>query len=147
MNSAQILANFQALQGKGIRYVLGADDLTPPDLALDCSAAYWRACNSRKFDGKRWRNTDWIVNDALGKRTLFDRLTLDEVRPGDALVYGRATNNGKVGHICVVVDVAKQLVIECASSAGGIIQQRRPAFFRKVANGTAIFVRYKGAPA
>lgn len=144
MTGAQIVANFQAMLGRGINYVLGADDMTPPEMALDCSAAFWRSVGSRKFDGKVWRNTDWIVGDALGKRTLFDPVAYADVQPGDVLVYGRKTNNGKVGHICVVVDPAKQLVIECASSAGGIIQQRRPFFFGKVRNGTAIFARYKG---
>ena len=145
MTGPEIVARGQALLGKGIRYEMGADDLTEPGLALDCSAFACRCLGFRKFDGKVWWNTDRVVSDAFGAQAKFRPVEPSEVQPGDVLVYSRKMNGGKVGHICVVVDPAKQLVIECASSAGGVIQQRRPAFFAKVRNGTAIFARYKAA--
>ena len=48
MTGPEIVARGQALLGKGIRYEMGADDLTEPGLALDCSAfacrCRWRWC-------------------------------------------------------------------------------------------------------
>ena len=141
MTGAEIIAQARTYIGRGIKYELGADDLTPPDLALDCSAFVWRVLGERKFDGRRWRNTDWIVGDALGAQTRF--VKLDKPEPGCIAVYGRRLNGGKVGHVAVVVDPKARTIIDCSDSQNGVTEHDGSYFWRRAARGRALWVRLK----
>lgn len=143
MTGTTILATARSYLGRGVRYVLGADDATPPGLSFDCSAFVWRALGSRKFDGKRWRNTDWILADALGPRTLF--VPVDRPEPGDVAVYGRKINGGRMGHVAIVADSGLRTIVDCSSSLGGVREHSGAYFWTRAAQGRAVFVRYTGA--
>lgn len=143
MTGDTILATARSFLGRGVRYVLGADDVTPPDLSLDCSAFVWRALGSRKFDGKRWRNTEWILADALGARSRF--VQVDRPEPGDVAVYARKINGGKMGHIAIVADPKRRTIVDCSSSLGGVREHSGAYFWKRAARGRAVFVRYTGA--
>lgn len=144
MTRTQALDFMRSLIGR-VRYELGADDITDDanGMALDCSAAIWRGLGQRKFDGKRWRNTDWIVGDATGAQTQFVLCGV-EILPGDVAVYGRAQNGGKVGHVAFVADPAKRTILDCSSSRNGIAEHDGGYFWRRAAKGQALFVRWKG---
>lgn len=146
MTGQQIVTAARAFLGRGITYDLGADDMTPPTMALDCSAFVWRVLGSRKFDGKRWRNTDWIVGDITGAQTCFTAVAPADVQPGDIVVYGKKQNCGRTGHIGIVVDPAAHVVIDCSSSKNGVTERRADFFWHRPSpKAPAVFGRYKGA--
>lgn len=116
-----------------IKYQLGADRTSGNNPALDCSAFIWRVLGERKFDPvmQVWRNTTWIYNDIEKHNTKFDKVSLEEAKGGDVIVYG--WSKGKAGHIAIIVGVDKKGTItgwDCSSSADGI-SFRNLNFFKK----------------
>lgn len=111
---------------RDITYGMGKED-TRKNGALDCSAFFWNLMGEKKKD----RNTDWVRNDALTRKTRFRRVM--QPVPGVIAVYGtrwEKTPTGATkrhaGHIGIVVDPVKKLVIDCSSSQNGIRLHRQP---------------------
>ena len=127
---------------KGTKYAMGADD----DNASDCSAFLWRALHDRKHD----RNTDWIAGDALHACTKFH--AVDVPFPGCVAVYGSRWEHVEgqpakrhAGHVGIVVDVAKKLVVDCSSSQNGIRVHRQRVLFDGPSDGRkVIFCAFVG---
>lgn len=122
-----ILENARSWLDKGIEYQMGADNLKK----MDCSAFVWRCLGERKYDGKVWRNTDWLCSPSALK--FFKRL--DGPTPGCIVVYPSTTilrPNGTVirraGHTAVVSDPVAKTIIDCSSSQNGI-RERKGDFF------------------
>lgn len=98
------------------RYGMGTEDGDGPVQSFDCSSWIWDCRGEKKHD----RNTDWILADATGKQTKFRAIPAPE--PGCIAVYGtKWKKNGErmAGHVGIVVDVARKLVIDCSSSQNG----------------------------
>jgi hypothetical protein len=128
MNLSEILERAKELEKtrRDITYGMGKED-TRPNGALDCSSFMWLILGDKKRD----RNTDWMRNDALTKKTKFRRVM--QPVPGVIAVYGTrwektpaGTTKRHAGHVGVVVDVAKKLVIDNSSSQNGIRLHRQP---------------------
>ena len=128
MTPAQLLA--KAIEYtttlKGVRYKMGTENWAP-DGSGDCSAFLWLCMGEKKRD----RNTDWIRADALGAQTKFRAVSQPE--PGVIAVYGtrwEKTPSGvtkrHAGHVGVVADVAKKLVVDLSSGQNGIRLHRQP---------------------
>lgn len=129
-------------------YRMGAD-LDGNPIGCDCSAFVARCHRGRKFDGKRWYNTDAIYADAQAAEPCRWRQIAEPV-PGAIGVYPGRTRNGKrtAGHVWVVEDVAACTTIESSSSGKGIARRKRPAWFAAGALGNGkpiIFAEYVGA--
>lgn len=127
MNLSELLQAAHAWEKdrRDITYKMGREDIRKNG-ALDCSAFIWKLFGENKKD----RNTDWLRNDALTKMTRFRRIAAPV--PGAIAVYGtrwEKTPTGMTkrhaGHVGVVVDVAKKLVIDCSSSKNGIRLHRQ----------------------
>lgn len=117
-----------------IEYQLGADRTSGNNPALDCSAFIWRVLGERKFDPvmQVWRNTTWIYNDIDKHNTKFDKVSLEDAKGGDVIVYG--WNKGKAGHIAIITGIDKRGTIngwDCSSSANGITYRNLTFFKRK----------------
>lgn len=89
----------------------------------DCSEFICRVLGITKkpLDGDTlnwWLNTDGILTDALGKDVLFHDIPLAEAKPGDMVVYGH--HDGHVGHIAMVVDPARRVIVDCSGSRDGV---------------------------
>jgi len=129
-------------------YRMGADlDGTP--IGCDCSAFVARCHRGRKYDGKRWYNTDLIYADATAAEPRRWRQIAEPV-PGCIGVYPGRTRDGKrtAGHVWVVEDVAACTTIECSSSGKGIARKKRTAWFGRGALGNGkpiLFAVYVGA--
>ena len=128
-----------------ITYRMGAENIARNG-ALDCSAFVWQVLGDKKRD----RNTDWIVGDATHACTKFRRI--DVPVPGCIAVYpGRweivpgGPNKRHAGHVGIVVDVDKKLVIDCSSSQNGIRCHRQRVLFDGPSDGRkVIFCAFVG---
>lgn len=128
-------------------YRMGAD-LDGNPIGCDCSAFVARCHRGRKFDGRRWYNTDAIYADAQAAEPRRWRQIAEPV-PGAIGVYPGRVRNGKrtAGHVWVIEDVPTCTTIECCSSGKGIKRMKRPAWFARgaVGNGKPIlFAEYIG---
>ena len=99
----------------------------------DCSGfVAWVLGRSRKpaKDFPLWLCTDSVANDAKGKQRLFERI--DAPVPGCIAVYGD-WKDGKgqphQGHIALVVDPAKHVVIDCSSDLDGVAEHVQEVFW------------------
>lgn len=128
MNLAELLEGAQgwAKSRRDITYGMGKED-PRQNGAFDCSAFFWSLMGEKKKD----RNTDWVRADAVGRKSRFRQIA--QPVPGAIAVYGtrwEKTPSGATkrhaGHIGIVVDVAKKLVIDCSSSQNGIRLHRQP---------------------
>ncbi len=135
MNLSEILegAHNWAKTRRDIKYKMGGEDIRENG-SLDCSAFVWHVLGEKKFDGKVWRNTDWIRADALNRKTKFRPIA--QPVPGCIAVYGGRTEkrpNGvtrrHAGHVGFVVDPVKKLAIDCSSSQNGIRLHRQVVLF------------------
>lgn len=131
MNLSEILQGAQnwARTRRDITYGMGGED-TRQNGRLDCSAFLWNVLGDKKRD----RNTDWIRNDALTRKTKFRRIVAPV--PGCIAVYGSrwektpaGTTKRHAGHVGIVVDVDKKLAIDCSSSQNGIRLHRQAVLF------------------
>ena len=130
---------------RDITYRMGAENIGQ-DGALDCSAFVWQVLGDKKRD----RNTDWIAGDALHACTKFRRI--DAPMPGCIAVYpsrwekvadGPARRHA--GHVGIVTDPAKKLVIDCSSSQNGIREHRQRVLFDGPSDGRkVIFCAFVG---
>lgn len=120
-------------------------------ISCDCSGfVAW--CLRRKRDpqpdfGKWWLSTDTIWSDANGtlrktgklEKRLFKKVELADAQPGDIVVYpDRYSATGKKlgeGHVGILVDVEKRLIIDCGSSQGGIKERVGTMFFNMAMPG------------
>lgn len=132
MNLQQILesATNWATRRRDITYQMGGEDLRENG-KLDCSAFVWTVLGEKKRD----RNTDWIRSDALGKQTKFKQIP--EPVAGCIAVYGSrwektpaGVTKRHAGHVGIVVDIGKQLAIDCSSSQNGIRLHRQSVLFK-----------------
>lgn len=114
-------------------------------VSCDCSGfVAWclrRARSPQPDFGKWWLSTDSIWSDANGiltktrvtQRRLFKRVELSEAQPGDIVVYpDRYNAAGKKlgeGHVGILVDVEKRLIVDCSSSRKGIKERVGTMFF------------------
>lgn len=135
MNLSEILEGAQswATNRRDITYKMGGEDIRQNG-KLDCSAFVWQVLGEKKFDGKVWRNTDWIRADALNRKTKFRKI--DSPVPGCIAVYGgrvEKTPTGvtkrHAGHVGFVVDPVKKIAIDCSSSKNGIRLHRQAVLF------------------
>lgn len=138
--------------GRGIRYGLGRGGLHPLDplpcrpsmrrvpgrplpvraLWLDCSGfAAWVLGRSRKPSRTWpwWLSTDALWLDARGRCAIVASVQRDAVQPGDLAVYPDA--GGKQGHVALVVDPARHIVIDCSSSHDGVTEHEASYFWRR----------------
>lgn len=162
-----IVARARSAVGQGIRYALGCGGWEPTD-ALPCRKVFrrpkgklvpvralWCDCSgfvawciglSRKttiFRGKWGISTVSIHRDAMGPGKWFRLLDPGEdPLPGDFAVYpdrfDAVARKTLQGHVGVIVDPAKRMVIDCGSSSDGVTE--RVATFW----GKCIFCRYVG---
>lgn len=127
--------------GKGVRYSLGCGGYHPSDelpgrpvwripkggllpkklVFCDCSGfVAWLIGRSRSpaSDFRWWLSTDSIWSDALGKHQLFRKI--DVAVPGCIAVYpdykDNVTGKKHQGHVGLVVDPDKHIVIDCSSN-------------------------------
>lgn len=112
-------------------YGMGTEDGEGPVQAFDCSAWIWFLMGEKKND----RNTDWILADACGKQTKFRRI--DAPVPGCIAVYGTKWVKGEryAGHVGVVVNVARHLVIDSSSSQNGPACHKQDVLFTGTKDG------------
>lgn len=129
----QIIDNARSWMGKGITYQMGADNLKK----MDCSAFIWRCLGERKYNGKVWRNTDWLCSPpALG-----DFIRLPHAEDGCIVVYpSYKDSKGKrrAGHVAVVVDAEHHTIIDCSQSQNGIAERNGDFFWKKT---TVVFLK------
>ncbi len=121
-----------------ITYQMGAEDLRKNG-RLDCSAFVWQVLGEAKHD----RNTDWIAGDALHACTKFRRI--DVAVPGCIAVYPSRWEKvpggppkRHAGHVGIVVDPVKKLVVDCSSSQNGIRQHRQYVLFDGPSDGRKV---------
>jgi cell wall-associated NlpC family hydrolase len=158
MDGATIVTRALSAVGKGIVYKLGKGGLTaignlPSEpyktkdgqikQGCDCSGfVAWCLRRSRRPQpdfGKWWLSTDSIWSDAVGKlsktgtaKRIFKQIPVEEMQAGDIVVYPDGYRNGKKlheGHVAVVVDAGKRLLVDCSSTQNGIKMRPIPVFF------------------
>jgi len=115
---------------------------TENDASFDCSAWIWDCVGDKKHD----RNTDWILADATGKQTKFKVLAAP--LPGCVAVYGTKWLKGgkrKAGHVGIVVDVARMLVLDCSDSQDGPACHVQEVLFNGTKDGRKpVFCQFVG---
>lgn len=111
----------------GVTYGMGKEG----DNSSDCSAWIWDCAGEKKHD----RNTDWILSDAIGKQTKFKQIPAPI--PGCIAVYGTKWVKKKrySGHVGIVVDVARKLVLDCSSSENGPACHKQEVLFDGTKDG------------
>lgn len=113
MTPAEIVARARSARGQGIGYELGCGGTDPKKphpgarskkwpksvrLWCDCSGLVdWALGIVGRQHDKRWYNTDAIEADAKKPGGIFDRVTAEQVLPGDVVVYGAGPAIGHTG--------------------------------------------------
>lgn len=168
---AQVVARAHQATGRGILYKLGkggydpAADypgssflrLLPPGrvIGCDCSGFVAWCLGVSRDPGRRkdklwpkWFETTNIWTDANGPRVRFDSVPLQQLRPGDLVVYPDhkdAAGNHREGHMAVVIDPVQHAIIDCSSSQSKKLHQaitvRDGGFFWR--NIATLGVRWK----
>ncbi len=167
MTPDQILARARSVRDRGICYGLGKGGLHPLDplpcrlsaklvnglnvnaLWCDCSGFIaWVIGRDRRPSGvfDLWLSTDSIFADAKGKRTLFS--PTPHAVPGCIAVYADwrdSDGQHHEGHVAIVSDPAKHLVIDCSVSGKGVTEHAQPVFWS--GSHPVIFCLYTGGAA
>lgn len=104
------------------------------ETGMDCSEFAARCVGRKKFDGRKYWNTDAIYHDALTKQTCW--MSIPKPVPGCLGVYGGRMANGKrrAGHVWIVEDVEGGGTIECCSGYG-VCRRVRKSWFAPNATG------------
>ena len=148
-NPQELIARAREGLGQGVLYGLGCGGYRPdknlgtpkcwrkpkgkilPIYApfLDCSGyVAWCLGRSRKPSEAFpfWLSTDSIVGDARGRKRLFRPIPAPI--PGCLAVYGDSKDSKGVahqGHVGIVIDPAKQMVLDCSSGNGFLSMYKR----------------------
>lgn len=139
MTPDQILAAARQLVAahRATPYRMGGDDW---QTGMDCSAFIWRVVGQRKLAAGVWRNTDWLVRNRH-QPPMRELAAGESVAPGSIAVYGGRVVRGRryAGHVGIVVDADRQIVIDCSSSAKGIRERVAPILFLGPSDGRPVF--------
>jgi hypothetical protein len=160
------LPRARSAMNRKIRYGLGCGGYNPkaahpgawsirkfrPAWYCDCSGFIaWVVGRSRKpgSDWKWWFSTDSVYADAMGPQVLFVRIPAGLEQPGDLVVYPDSHTRGPdgklvthQGHIALVSDPARHMVIDCGSTSNGITERRLSIMWNKP---KAIFCKLREA--
>ncbi len=115
-------------------YGMGTEDGDGAVQSFDCSAWIWDCRGELKHD----RNTDWILGDASGKQTKFKAIASPV--PGCVAVYGTLWSKGQrhAGHVGIVVEVARKLVLDCSSGQDGPAVHKQAVLFDGPSDGRKV---------
>ena len=89
-----------------------------------------------------WVNCDSAIEDARGKKQLWDLVTVGGPRPGDIVVYPSIRKLGvriRIGHVGIIVavpadyagDLSTLTVVQCQSSSRPAVQQTNGALWQR----------------
>jgi hypothetical protein len=83
----------------------------------DCSGFAMWCLGLSRFQDPVWFDTTKIVTDAVGSKTLFERIPIPMARPSDLIVYG--DHGGSQGHVGVITQCGTAGPVTVTHCSGG----------------------------